>query len=72
VSKAKDEITQEEILAIIKEMVGKWGTQKELANQLGISNAYLNDIIHEKQAVSDAVARKLGYKRIVRFAKDAE
>jgi plasmid maintenance system antidote protein VapI len=66
-AKPKEEITQAEILSIIKEMVGKWGTQKELADHLGISNAYLNDIIHGKQAVSNKVAQKLGYKRVIKF-----
>jgi plasmid maintenance system antidote protein VapI len=71
-AKMQEEITHDEILKIIREMVGKWGTQKELADHLGISNAYLNDIIHEKQAVSDRVARRLGYKRVMKFTKEGE
>jgi plasmid maintenance system antidote protein VapI len=69
-AKPSQEITHDEILKIIKEMVSKWGTQKELADHLGISNAYLNDIIHEKQAVSDKVARRLGYKRIIKYVQE--
>ena len=69
-SKPKLEITHEEILSIIKEMKVKWGSQKELADHLGISSAYLSDIIREKQKVSDAVARKLGYTRIVKYVTE--
>jgi plasmid maintenance system antidote protein VapI len=69
-SKPKQEITHDEILSIIKEMRVKWGSQKELADQLGISSAYLSDIINEKQLVSDAVARKLGYTRIVKYVPE--
>jgi plasmid maintenance system antidote protein VapI len=69
-AKQREEITHDEILSIIKEMVGKWGTQKELADHLEISNAYMSDILNEKQAVSDKVARKLGYKRIVKYVSE--
>jgi plasmid maintenance system antidote protein VapI len=69
-SKPKAEITHDEILKIIKEMKVKWGSQKELADQLGISSAYLSDILHDKKVVSDMVARKLGYTRIVKYVPE--
>jgi plasmid maintenance system antidote protein VapI len=65
--KPKEEITQAELLGIIREMVDKWGSQKELADHLGISNAYLSDIIRGNQAISSSVAKRLGYKRVVKF-----
>jgi plasmid maintenance system antidote protein VapI len=68
----KEEITQEELLQVIQEMVGSWGSQKAVADHLGISNAYMSDILAGNRTISGEVAKKLGYKRIVRFAKDAK
>ena len=66
--KPSQEITQDEILEIIEEMVKKWGSQKEVAEQLEISNAYMSDILAGLRPVSDAVAKKLGYKRVIKYA----
>lgn len=66
----ENEITQEEILEIIREMVSKWGSQKAVADHLQISNAYMSDILAEKRDVSDSVAKRLGYTRIVKYKKD--
>jgi plasmid maintenance system antidote protein VapI len=66
----KEEITQEEIVNIIEEMVRTWGSQKAVADHLGISNAYMSDILAGARKVSNQVAGKLGYKRIVKYAKD--
>jgi transcriptional regulator with XRE-family HTH domain len=68
--KPKEEITQEEILEIVREMAKKWDTQKELADQLGISNAYMSDILAGIRPVSGAIARRLGYRRIVKYTRE--
>jgi plasmid maintenance system antidote protein VapI len=64
------EITHEEMLKIIKAKVDELGSQKKVAEYLEVSSAYLNDILSEKRAVSDAVAQKLGYRRVVKFRKE--
>lgn len=68
---AKDnEITQEEILEIIDQMVSKWGSQKAVADHLKISNAYMSDILAGKRLVSETIAKRLGYTKIVKYKKD--
>jgi plasmid maintenance system antidote protein VapI len=68
---AKDnEITHEEILENIRLMVSKWGSQRAVADHLDISAAYLNDILHERRDVSDVIAKRLGYTRVVKFKKE--
>jgi plasmid maintenance system antidote protein VapI len=69
-AKDKEEITQAEILEIVVEMSKKWERQKDLADHLGISNAYMSDILAGVRPVSDRVARKLGYKRIVKYTRE--
>jgi plasmid maintenance system antidote protein VapI len=66
----ENEITQEEILEIIEQMVSKWGSQRAVADHLEISNAYMSDILAGKRLVSDAVAKRLGYTKIVKYRKD--
>jgi plasmid maintenance system antidote protein VapI len=65
-----NEITHEEILEIIRMMVSKWGSQKAVADHLEISNAYMSDILNENRDVSDSVAKRLGYSRVIKFRKD--
>jgi plasmid maintenance system antidote protein VapI len=69
-SKRTEEITQDEIKEIIEQMVTTWGSQRKLADHLGISAAFLSDIINGNKPVSNQVAQKLGYKKVVKYAKD--
>ena len=69
-AKPKEEITHDEILEIIREMVAKWGSQKSVADHLQISNAYMSDILGGGRDVSDRVAKRLGYKKVVKYARD--
>ena len=65
-----NEITHDEILEIIRQMVSKWGSQRAIADHLKISNAYMSDILAEKRDVSNSVAKRLGYTKIVKYKKD--
>ena len=69
-AKLKEEITHDEILEIIRAMVRDWGSQKQVASHLQISNAYISDILNGARDVSDTVARRLGYKKIIKYQKD--
>jgi hypothetical protein len=44
----------------IAEMVEKEGSQKAVAEKLGITPAYLHDILHEQTHVSERIAKMLG------------
>ena len=68
---AKDnEITEEEILRILNQMVDKWGSQRAVADHLQISNAFMSDILNGNRSVSDTVARRLGYTKVIKFRKE--
>lgn len=60
-------ITHEKALELIKQMVQDRGTQLEVARELDISPAHLSDILKGNRNISDAVARKLGYRRVVSY-----
>jgi plasmid maintenance system antidote protein VapI len=51
--------TNEAIVKLL-EMVAQAGSQQSVASHLGISAAYLSDILKGKRGVSKQVAKKLG------------
>jgi plasmid maintenance system antidote protein VapI len=70
---AKDnEITEEDLLKILNQMVGKWGSQRAVAKHLEISTAFMSDILAGNRSVSDTVARRLGYAKVIRFRKETD
>lgn len=54
-------LTQEEMLQRLRGFVFDCGTQAKAAKKLGISPAYLNDILQKKRGISKEVANKFGY-----------
>lgn len=60
-----EQIDQKEMLKKVREFVVGNGNQTAAARELGISNAFMSDILHEARPVPDKVARVLGYKRVV-------
>jgi plasmid maintenance system antidote protein VapI len=67
-----NEITEEELLKILAQMVDKWGSQRAVADQLKISAAFMSDILAGNRPVSDTVARRLGYAKVIKFRKEKE
>ena len=45
------------------------GSQVDVAKQVGVSRQYLGDVLHGKREVSENLAEKFGWKRMVVFAK---
>jgi hypothetical protein len=64
-----DYLTPTEPIKKIQTLVSENGTQKAVAEMLNISPAYLNDILLGRKAISDRMARRLGYRRIISFEK---
>lgn len=56
----------------IKNMVKEFGSQKLAAFQLEISEQYLSDIVNGRREVSDEVAKKLGFQKLVVYEKIKE
>ena len=59
--------TETDMRNILLQMVYDEGSQKATANALGISPAYLGDILSERRNVSNELANKLGYRRVIGF-----
>jgi len=44
-------------------------SQTSVARELGVSRAFLNQVLHGKRPVSETLARKLGWERVTVFVK---
>lgn len=61
-------LTEPEMLERIKEKAtGYKGAQIEFAAECNCSPQYINDIVHGRRVVTDAVSVPLGYRRVVIF-----
>lgn len=58
-----------EFRKMLKEEVGKIGTQREAAKKWGFSAGYINDVIKGRNDPSDRLAEALGYRKVVSYRK---
>jgi hypothetical protein len=63
---AEPKVFQENIVANLRFCVEQ-SSQKAVAKHIGISAQYLNDILQGRRDISEEVAAKLGYARVVTF-----
>jgi len=55
---------KEDVLGIINEYIGFYGSQKMFANACDISTQYLNDIIHGRRNISKKVLDTLDMEKV--------
>jgi hypothetical protein len=60
---------EKDLIREIEQRVKEKGSQKAVALEMGISPPYLNDIMQERRLISEEVALKLGYIRVLHFVK---
>ena len=64
-------ITHEKALELIKAIVREERSQFAAAKRLDIRPAYLSDILSGKRGISENVARKLGYRRVIVYEEES-
>lgn len=64
---SQPEMTERDLLLYIKQMVEEAGTQKQIANQLQISEQYLDDILSRRRKAGKRVLAALGIRQVKRF-----
>lgn len=60
-------LTNEQMREVLAAFCKKNKTQAAAAVKLGISQQYISDMLHQKRDISQEVAEKLGFRRIVVF-----
>lgn len=61
------EYTEQDVLNRLKEYAKEIGSPAEAARQLGITPQYIGDILHGNRGISEAIANKLGYRKVTVF-----
>lgn len=61
-------VSIEHVRECLRDECDKNGSQKATAKKCKISQAYLNDMLHGRRAISTSVLRHLGFKKVVRYA----
>jgi DNA-binding transcriptional regulator YdaS (Cro superfamily) len=59
------EITQDDLLTELRKRVSVT-TQKAVADELGISPMYMNDLLRGRRDISERIAEKMGYRKVFR------
>lgn len=62
-------MTTDELLAHLRRLVDEAGTQKDLAQQLGVSTAYLNDVLLKRKEPGKKLLAAIGFERVVIYRK---
>ena len=62
-------IAEHDMRDLLTDMVEERGSQRAVAQELGVSQAFLGDVLHGRRGVSANLAGKLGYERVVVFVK---
>ena len=60
-------MTEEDMRALIKDAKRRAGTWKQLAEDYGVSEAYLHAVVGGQRAVTGEMAKRLGYEKVKRL-----
>jgi predicted transcriptional regulator len=61
--------TDEEFISMLRKSVEQEGTQSAFANRLGISTAFLHDVLNGRRRPNKKIIEELGLTEIRGFAK---
>ena len=59
--------TESQMVEVLERMVDYAGSQKAVAEWLGVSAQYLSDVMSGRRYVSKEMGKKLGYKKTISF-----
>ncbi|MEM5789184.1 MAG: helix-turn-helix transcriptional regulator [Syntrophobacteraceae bacterium] len=61
--------TEHDMRDMITGLIDSLESQKAVAAMLGVSGAYLSEMLHGKKGVGSATARKLGWEKVAIFIR---
>jgi transcriptional regulator with XRE-family HTH domain len=62
-------MTKQQLIKGLYKLIDKFGTQKELANKLQVTPAYLNDVLNGRREPNKEFLAQLHLKKVVRYEK---
>lgn len=61
--------TNEDLVEIIRNKIKAHGDQKALAQKIGVSPGFLNDVLRGRAPVTKQIAEYFGYSKVTGFIK---
>lgn len=58
-------IHRDDVVKLLERLCQKLGSQKALAEKLGVSPSYISDVLSGRRDISESLARKLGLKVVI-------
>lgn len=62
-------MTHEKFIQLLIKEVKNAGSQRALAEKLGVSPAYLGDVLHGRREPGRSILEPLGFRRVVLYEK---
>jgi len=63
-------MNRDELVALLRKRIKQAGTQSALARELGITSAYLHDILNGNREPGENVLSALGLRRVIAYVKE--
>ena len=63
-------MTRDELIELLQRKVQRAGTQAALAKELGITAAYLGDVLNGKRKPGPTLLNAIGFRRVITYVKD--
>jgi predicted transcriptional regulator len=63
-------VTNKQIVQMLRNVV-RMKSQREVADDLGLSPAFVCDVLKGRREVTERLAKKMGYRKVVEFEKVA-
>lgn len=60
-------IHRDDVVKLLERLCQKLGSQKALAEKLGVSPSYISDVLSGRRDISESLARKLGLKVVIGY-----
>lgn len=60
-------LTEQELIERLRDAVNRAGSQKDFAQQHGISEQYLSDVLRSRREPGQKILDALGVERVVRY-----
>jgi transcriptional regulator with XRE-family HTH domain len=65
-------MTRDELVKLLQRRVQSAGTQAALAKELGITAAYLGDVLNGKREPGPTLLNALGFRRVITYVRAGE
>ena len=72
IDKSKPLFTVNHVIRLLEILLAEHRTQKRLSEYLGVTQQYVNDIIHGRRSPGDSILKPLGLQKVICYKEREE